>query len=394
MNTIASGAVRVGRVVREVVLTVLALGGVACIVLVVLAFTGGYSLIMFKTGSMSPSIPAGSVALVQEIPASELAIGDVVTVDRTDNLPVTHRITSIGDGPSANKRTITMRGDANNTDDPVPYTVTDVRIVRGSVPHLANVIVWFGNPFVLGGITIGAAVLVTWAFWPKKPRPVPVTPAGDEPQTRSARRAAGLATAGLVLGVSAMAWAPPHAQATTDLLTLQSDLDTAATYALDAVEPLYWHIDVDAGAAPDDGELTIDLAASGPDVLSLRAEVSVCSVAWSGSQCARGERILREAALVPLDDSWDVLLAEATPATAHLRIGLTAVLDADVPSAIASMTVRATAGQIVFEETINGEDDLAPTGGQNYWTILAAPAAVLVGLGAALVIGARRKSHQ
>ena len=50
---------------------------------------------MFKTGSMSPTITAGSVALVREIPASEINVGDVVTVDREDALPVTHRVTSI-----------------------------------------------------------------------------------------------------------------------------------------------------------------------------------------------------------------------------------------------------------------------------------------------------------
>lgn len=391
MSTITRGAVRVGRVVREVVLTALALGGVACIVLVVLAFTGGYSLIMFKTGSMSPTIPAGSVALVQEVPASELTIGDVVTVDRPDALPVTHRITSVSDGPSADQRSITLRGDANDADDPLPYTVSDVRIVRGSVPYLANVIVWFGNPFVLGGITIGAAVLVTWAFWPREPRPAPVRPGGAEPHTRRERRAAGLATIGLILGIWCMEWAPPPAQAGTDLLTVRSDLDAATTYALDAVEPLYWHIDVDAGAAPDDGKLTIDLAVSGSDALALSAEVRSCSATWSGTQCAGEERMLREGAPVALDGSWDVLLEEATPATTHLRIGLTAGLDADAPSARASVTVRAAADQTVIDETINGGDGLAATGG-GPWMILAAPAAVLVGLGAALIARRRRTS--
>lgn len=393
MSTIARGAVLAGRVVREVVLTVLALGGVACIVLVILAFTGGYSLIMFKTGSMSPTIPAGSVALVQQISAAELVVGDIVTVDRPDDLPVTHRITGIDDGPSADQRTFTMRGDANNADDPLPYTVSDVRIVRGSVPHLANVIVWFGNPFVLGGITIGAAVLVTWAFWPRAPRATPATPTGDEPRTRRERRAAGVAVTGLLLGIGAMGWAPQHAQAASDLLTLRTDLDTGTVYSLDAADPLYWHVDVDAGVAPDDGALTIDVAASGSGDLVLRAEVRTCGVPWSGTQCAAGERMLQENSPIALDGSWAVLLEEATPATAHLRIALTAVPVADVASSTASMTVRAAAGQIVVDDTINGGDDLPQTGGQN-WSILAAPAAVLVGLGVALVAGARRRRWQ
>lgn len=170
MATIARSARAVGRGVREVLLTLAALGGVICIVLVIMAFTGGYSLIMFKTGSMSPTIPAGSVALVQKIPASEIAVGDVVTVDRVDALPITHRVLTVQPADAEDARTITMKGDANDVEDPAPYTVVDVRIVRGSVPALANVIVWFGSPWVLGGVTIGASLLVVWAFWPRRER--------------------------------------------------------------------------------------------------------------------------------------------------------------------------------------------------------------------------------
>lgn len=155
------------KAVADVLLWIAAIGGVICIVLVILAYTAGITLIMFKTGSMSPTIPAGSVAVVQRIPASEIEIGDVITVDRAGDLPVTHRVTSIGDGSSEAERVITMKGDANAVEDPAPYTVTSGRIVLFSVPGIATVIVGMGNPFVLGGITIAAAVLVVWAFWPR-----------------------------------------------------------------------------------------------------------------------------------------------------------------------------------------------------------------------------------
>lgn len=61
-----------------------------------------------------------------------------------------------------------MKGDANAVEDPAPYTVTSVRIVLFSVPGIATVIVGMGNPFVLGGITVAAALLVVWAFWPRE----------------------------------------------------------------------------------------------------------------------------------------------------------------------------------------------------------------------------------
>lgn len=161
---------RLSSVLGEWLLTLLAIGGAVCIVLVGLAFFFNITLMMFKTGSMSPTIPAGSVALVREIPASEIRVGDVVTVDRAGALPVTHRVTSVQDGATPAERVITMRGDANAADDPAPYTVTEVRIVLASVPALANVIVWFSNPLVLGSLTVVMAVLVTWAFWPREPR--------------------------------------------------------------------------------------------------------------------------------------------------------------------------------------------------------------------------------
>ena len=151
----------------SLLLTVLSALGLGCIVLVILGLTMNYSLIMFSTGSMAPTIPTGSVALVQEVPANEIEVGDVVTVDRPGKLPVTHRVTEIVsiDGESA---TFTMQGDANDEPDTNPYTAEQVRIVRGHVPGVARVIVAFQNPLTLGAITISAALLVTWAFWPRK----------------------------------------------------------------------------------------------------------------------------------------------------------------------------------------------------------------------------------
>src|SRR5262245_9025325 len=113
-------------------LTLAAVGGVVCIVLVILSVTFGITLLMFKTGSMSPTIPQGALAVVQRIPATEIVVGDVVTVDRPGGLPVTHRVTSVEDA-GGGMRVITMRGDANDAADPTPYTVAEVRRVLVSV---------------------------------------------------------------------------------------------------------------------------------------------------------------------------------------------------------------------------------------------------------------------
>ncbi|MDQ4214298.1 signal peptidase I [Microbacterium sp. ASV81] len=161
---------RAGRVLGEVLLWVAALAGLASIALVILAMTAHITLIMFRTGSMAPTIPTGSVAIVQQIPASEVHVGDVVTVDRPGLLPVTHRVREVAAGSTPQQRTLTLRGDANAQDDTAPYAVSTVRIVRYSVPGLAPLILLLGDPFVIGGFTVGAASLIVWAFWPKDGR--------------------------------------------------------------------------------------------------------------------------------------------------------------------------------------------------------------------------------
>lgn len=160
--------------VGNVLLWVASAGGVVCIALVLLSAVFHVSLIMFKTGSMSPTIPTGSLAVVREIPASDIRVGDVVTVDRPGALPVTHRVTSVSGSGEA--RQITMRGDANPVEDPAPYDVTSVRLVVASVPQLASVVVWMSNPLVLGAIAIAAGLLVTWSFWPHDEKSEPHQP--------------------------------------------------------------------------------------------------------------------------------------------------------------------------------------------------------------------------
>jgi signal peptidase len=152
----------------NILLTIAALGGLICIVLVVLSFAFNITLIMFKTGSMSPTIPQGSLAVVQQIPASKITVGDVVTVDRGGALPVTHRVTSI-EGGGSGARVITMRGDANTAEDAAPYTVEKVRLVLFSVPGLAYAVAAMSSPIALGIVSFLAAALVTWAFWPSDP---------------------------------------------------------------------------------------------------------------------------------------------------------------------------------------------------------------------------------
>jgi signal peptidase len=149
-------------------LTVLAAFGVVCIIATIAALALNISLIMFKTGSMSPTIPTGSLAVVREIPASAIRVGDITTVSRgEDRLPVTHRVVSVtpvGDGSYARG----MKGDANDSPDAQPYVVAEVRKVLWHAPGLAYVVSRISQPIYMAGITVAASFLVVWAFWPRK----------------------------------------------------------------------------------------------------------------------------------------------------------------------------------------------------------------------------------
>lgn len=154
--------------------------GALSLVAAIAAQIGGYSIVLFSTGSMSPTIPAGSASLVQRIPASDIRVGDVVTVDRHDALPVTHRVISKepqGDDPRA--FIIRMKGDANTTEDVNPYQVTEVRRVIYSVPGVAALISRAREPWVVAALTAVAALLVTWAFWPSRRRNAPTRAVED-----------------------------------------------------------------------------------------------------------------------------------------------------------------------------------------------------------------------
>ncbi|WP_404850579.1 signal peptidase I [Dietzia kunjamensis] len=156
--------------VTDAILSALALLGVVCIIATIAAFALNISLIMFKTGSMSPTIPTGSLAVVRQIPASDIKVGDITTVSRGEGrLPVTHRVVAVtpigGDSYS-----LEMKGDANPSPDAQPYEVTEVRKVLWHAPGLAYVVSAVSQPIYMAGITIATSIIVVWAFWPRKHR--------------------------------------------------------------------------------------------------------------------------------------------------------------------------------------------------------------------------------
>ena len=154
---------------REAGLTVLALAGAFCLLAVLAGALTHASLVVFRTGSMSPGINPGDIAVVQEVPAASLQPGDVATVQRAgSSLPVTHRVVAVDADPAdPQKVLLTMKGDANASPDPVRYDVQNAKRLVLSVPAVGNWVMRLQTPWFMGICTVAMASLVTWVFWPR-----------------------------------------------------------------------------------------------------------------------------------------------------------------------------------------------------------------------------------
>lgn len=158
-------------VLREIALTAAAAAGVLCVLAAVAGFAFGVRPLVFRSGSMAPTVETGGLALARTVPASELQRGDVVSVINAAGVRITHRITSLTwDGERA---TLVLKGDANRVADAQPYTVAEADRVIVAVNGLGYVVAWLSStPAVfLGGALVGG--LLVYAFVPgasRRPR--------------------------------------------------------------------------------------------------------------------------------------------------------------------------------------------------------------------------------
>jgi signal peptidase I len=196
------------RIAREGVLTVGAILGCVCIAAAVAAAVLGVRPLVLQSGSMSPAIDAGALALARPADAADLRVGDVVSVEASNGARVTHRITAIArDGRHA---ALTLRGDANLRPDDEIYRVDSADRVFFSVPMLGYAVAWLGTPAGL----LGCAALAFVALLAlRRPR------GHDGPGHRSI---AAVAVVALALG----GWGGSSGRATTAYFT---DAGTAAS---------------------------------------------------------------------------------------------------------------------------------------------------------------------
>lgn len=216
------------RRVRELLLTLGAVLGVLCVLLGVLTVAAGVHLLVFRSGSMSPTISAGDLALTRTVPASELRADDVVSVINSDGNRVTHRLVNVAE--QGNLRQLTLRGDANEVPDREIYTVTEAQRVEFVLPKAGYLVAWSTGP--VGLVLLGGygAFLLSVLVRGKGSGGGPPPPSRRAPAKRRASRRPVPALLAVALG-GAMATVPTQAFAAfwTDSVTVGGTTYTAST---------------------------------------------------------------------------------------------------------------------------------------------------------------------
>lgn len=225
------------RRVKELALTLGAIGGLACITLAISALVFGLQPLVVQSGSMEPTVAAGSLLITEKTPASELRRGDVVTVPRSDRALVTHRIVEITlRGDTA---TLRLKGDANDVVDPGAYVVKEAGKKVLVVPYAGWVAAWAASGlglFLLGLYVafLAFAVAVDWRDRPWRRGDGRGPDEGGKPVRGGKRKAVrrGLSAAGMA-AITLGAMTAPLA---TPLPTLGAWTDdaTAGTSTLSA----------------------------------------------------------------------------------------------------------------------------------------------------------------
>lgn len=159
---------------RDLLLTVSAVAGVLCLLVVAALALTHSRPVVFRSGSMAPAIDVGAVAVVHRVPADRLEVGDVVTVPQGDS-DVTHRIVQLTRGQG--QATIQLQGDANTVPDSEVHEVTSAERLVFAVPRLGYLVAALTGPF-------GLLLIGTYVVWLLRRFVAGSAPRGEVPPGR------------------------------------------------------------------------------------------------------------------------------------------------------------------------------------------------------------------
>lgn len=147
---------RIGRMTGRAVIV---LGILVVVAVSVGPRAGWFRPLTVLTGSMSPTIPLGSVAVVAPVPVDEVAVGDVLTyaIPVDDHRVVTHRVVEVL-APGV----VRTRGDANEADDPwvAKLRGSTAWTVRADVPYAGYVIQGMRQPVLRMSSVLAGTLLM------------------------------------------------------------------------------------------------------------------------------------------------------------------------------------------------------------------------------------------
>lgn len=161
----------------------IALAAISLVVLGLLAITIGprflpYQALIVRSGSMSPTIPTGSIVFYTKIPSAKVKVGDVIVFAKPGetNEKVTHRVFKIGQ--SATGRYFITKGDANGSPDDwrVPAVGTGW-VARFHLPSVGYALVYLQSALarlfllVIPAVLLGAITL--YEIWQDHARGTP-----------------------------------------------------------------------------------------------------------------------------------------------------------------------------------------------------------------------------
>ena len=205
---------------RQALLTGGAILGAICLLAALGAVVLDLRPMVFRSGSMSPTIPTGALALVHRVDAADISRGDVVGVIAADGSRVTHRVGEVRVAQGV--ATLRMRGDANEVADAETYQVTEADRVLGAVPRLGYVVGWLTTGPGRFGLGVYAAFLLLVLLRPHGPSSPQAARAGQAPGRRRAAtprpraRVVGVATLLALVGSLELTHASPGWAAWTD----------------------------------------------------------------------------------------------------------------------------------------------------------------------------------
>ncbi len=146
-----------------IIVNIAAISGALVAVLALVAMFFGVRPLIFLTGSMSPHIRAGALALAAPVSGDQIEVGEVISTVRADGLRVTHRAVAIDEVQG--EWHLRMQGDANMGPDTETYVVDETtRRVFWHANGLGRVVGEMGGTWAI----LGAGGLAALALIPTK----------------------------------------------------------------------------------------------------------------------------------------------------------------------------------------------------------------------------------